>query len=316
MRDYREPYTTKVGKRFEKGVIISPPRTKRNFWWNPSITKFKGDIYVSFRGWQKNPGIWREYTSLLAVGKLKDDKLVEYKVLKPRNSSEIVMNNGVEDVRIFERDGKLYGIGVVLFQENPLSKRPRAGVKQALLGIDYDKGTYEVIEEYKSPKGTPEKNWSPIEGKDGVFHYAIGEIWEDGELTKTTNLSRNITPVHNGTPLMKVHDGYVGVFHQRIMLRPRAFRYPNLFIKFDENLKPIGMSDWFVFDDYANEEVQFICGGMSVGDELWITVGLDRIQARVEADYKGLLYKVKYSDIEFKDFDERKLPITRGVLGE
>lgn len=308
---------TRVGYRPEKGVEISPPREGlEKFYWNPSITTHKKKTYVSFRGYEKKVGIWRDYTSPLVVGILKDDTLVEYKLLTPQNGSETVLSNGVEDVRIFSDGKNLMGIGVVLFKsgiERP-GRHASAGVRQALLSIDYKNGTYSVVEEYESPKGLPEKNWSPIEGLNYTYHYAIGELW-DGELKRVYKPMRDITKVHNGTPLMKFGDEYIGVFHQRCALARRQFRYPNIFIKFDKDFKPIEMSDWWVFEDYKNDEVQFIGGGMSLDDEtMALTVGLDRITARTPADYKGLLYKVKLKDIDFKPFDENNLVIRRGEL--
>lgn len=306
---------TIVESRPELGKEITPPRVGDKFWWNPSITKHKKDVFVSFRGYEKNPSIWRAYTSPLAVGKLIDDEVVGLKTLKPLDVSGTVKDNGVEDVRIWSDGDNLLGIGVVLFKQVDARGIERAGVKQALISIDYENGTYSMVKEYDSPKGLPEKNWSPIDGKPYEYHYAIGEVYKDGHITVMDWHQQNVSLVHNGTPLIKFGDEYIGVFHQRVMLTNRIYRYPNIFIKFNSDLKPIKQSNWFVFGDYKNEEVQFISGAMKVNKDIMaLTVGLDRITSHTDANYKGLLYHVDINNIEFKDFDYNNLVITRGTL--
>lgn len=298
-----------VGKRYEKGIVITPERTEQTFWWNPSITEHKKEVYVSFRGYDKQPDIWRGYRSLLGVAKLKDDKTHGLKILEPKNCPETVMSNGIEDVRLWSDGKKLYGVGVILIQL-PNNKMT---VKLGLFDIDYEAGTYTIIEEFESPKGTPEKNWAPIEGMPHTYLYAIGELVRDGWV-KVTEPHPDVYAVHNGTPLVKVGDEYVGVFHQRCHLANRVLRYPNVFIKFDKDFKAIERSGWFIFDDEAHQEVQFISGALKVKDEIWLTCGIDRISKYTEADYKGLLYKVKIDDIQWKPFDYNNLVIRRGRL--
>ena len=76
------------------------------------------------------------------------------------------------------------------------------------------------------------------------------------------------------------------------------------------------MTDWFVFKDYMDEEVQFVSGMVLLDDEtLGITVGLDRITARKEALYKSLLYKVKLEDIGWQPYHPR-LELINGVYKE
>lgn len=298
-----------VGRRNEKGIVLTPERTDDLFWWNPSITEYKKEIYVSFRGYDKQPDIWRGYRSLLGVAKLKDDKTYGFKTLKPKNCPETVMSNGIEDVRLWTDGKKLFGIGVILVKL-PHNKMT---VKLGLFDIDYDGGYYSLIEEYESPKGTPEKNWAPIDGMPHTYLYAISELVKDG-WTRSIEPHPDVSIVHNGTPLIKHEGEYIGVFHQRIMLDGRVARYPNVFIKFNKDFKPTHRSGWFVFDDESHQEVQFISGALKVKDEMWLTVGIDRITRHTEADYKGLLYKVKFDEIGWKDFNYHNLVIKRGRL--
>lgn len=298
-----------VGRRDEKGVVITPERTEQIFWWNPSITEYKKEVYVSFRGYEKQPEIWRGYRSLLGAAKLKDDKTYGFKTLTPKNCPETVMSNGIEDVRLWTDGKKLFGIGVILVKL-PHNKMT---VKLGLFDIDYDGGYYSLIEEYESPKGTPEKNWAPIDGMPHTYLYAISELVKDG-WTRSTEPHPDVSIVHNGTPLIEHEGEYIGVFHQRVVLNGRIARYPNVFIKFNKDFRPTHRSGWFVFDDEAHQEVQFISGALKVKDEMWLTVGIDRITRHTQADYKGLLYKVKFDEIGWKDFNYHNFVIRRGRL--
>lgn len=88
-----------------------------------------------------------------------------------------------------------------------------------------------------------------------------------------------------------------------------------MFIKYNDDLEPIECTDWFVFQDYMEEEVQFMCGATMLDEEtLAITVGLDRITARRPALYKSLLYKVKLKDIDWQPY--KPLPLFHGYYRE
>lgn len=304
-----------VWTRKEEGIDIGFPRKKESFRWNPSITWHKKELFVSYRGYEKSDKSFREYRSPLIVGKLKDNKLTEHKVIEPLNVPDYVKECGIEDVRIWSDGKDLYGIGVLL---SPLTNRTsmRPTVRLGEIKIDYENGTYDLLEDFGQPFGTPEKNWSPIEGKPHEYMYSVEKVYKDGEVTLT--LPRPIVDhriIHNGTNLVKVNDGYIAIAHQRTRLANRVGCYPNVFIKYDKDLKPIETTDWFVFKDYKDEEVQFMSGLVLLDkDTLGVTVGLDRITARREALYKSLLYKVKLKDIDWQPYQPR--PLRNGFYKE
>lgn len=300
-----------INRRPEKGIVITPPRkSKDEFYWNPSITRHKGEIYISLRGYTVDSTIWGHWRSTLAVGKLENDKLVGLKVLQPENQPDDFKSYRLEDVRIFSDGKNLMGIG------NHLSKRPsgRINQEQALATIDYEKGTYYIDKMFGNPFKLPEKNWSPIDGKPDTFLHSIGKLTRDGWFKYVEEPTSNISQVHNGTPLIKIGNEYIGIFHQRVKLLKDVNRYTNVFIKFDKDFKPIERTGWFVFDDESHQEVQFISGMVLLDEEtLGITVGIDRILGTTEADYKGLLYKVKLKDIIYKPFNYN-FQIHKGIL--
>lgn len=298
-----------VEKRPETGIVITPPRkAKDEFYWNPSITRHKGELYVSLRGYTVESTIWGHWRSTLAVGKLVGDEVVDLRVLIPTDPDD-VNSNRLEDVRIWSDGKDLWAIGNHLSNPNG-----RINQEQAEAIIDYENSTYKIVNKFGNPVGKPEKNWSPIDGQPHTYLHSIGAIAKDGWIKAVDTKPDTIEPVHNGTPLIKIDGGYIGIFHQRVRLI-NAQRYGNIFIKFDDDLKPVEQSKWFVFGDEGHQEVQFISGMVLIEkDVLGITVGIDRIMPRTPADYKGLLYKVNLNHIWTEPFDYNNLVIRRGRL--
>jgi hypothetical protein len=299
-----------VQKRPEQGIVITPPRKAVDeFYWNPSITKHKGELFVSLRGYTVDSTIWGGWRSTLAIGKLVDDKLVGLKTVIPKKADD-VNSNRLEDVRLWSDGEKLWCVGNHLSNHNG-----RINQEQAEAIIDYENAKYDIINKFGNPFGKPEKNWAPIDGIPHMYLHSIGAIVKNGWIKAVDNKTDAIEQVHNGTPLIKTKDGYVGIFHQRVRLANAIRRYGNVFIKFNKDLQPIARSDWFVFGDEAHQEVQFISGMVLLDkDTLGITLGIDRINPRTEADYKGMFYKVKLSDIQYTDFSYDNLQIKYGRL--
>lgn len=299
-----------VHKRPEIGIVITPPRKAVDeFYWNPSITEHRGELYVSLRGYTTESTIWGHWRSTLAVGRLVDDELVDLRVLTPEPVGD-VNSNRLEDVRIWSDGENLWAIGNHLSNPNG-----RINQEQAEALIDYENSSYKITSKFGNPIGKPEKNWSPIDEMPHTYLHSIGTISRDGWIKAVDNKTDKIEAVHNGTPLIKTKYGYIGIFHQRCRLMNSTYRYANIFIKFDDDIKPIEQSDWFIFGDEGHQEVQFMSGAVLLDeDTLAITVGIDRILPRTPADYKGLLYKVKLDDISFSEFDYSNLAIRRGRL--
>jgi len=300
---------SRVWTRKEKSIDIGIPRKSEDeFFWNPSIVRHKNELFVSFRGYLIDEKSFRGYRSPLMLGKLKDDKLVEKKILKPRNVPDFVKECGIEDVRIWSDGNTLFGVGVLLSS----FENKRLNVRLGEIKIDYEQGYYDLTEDFGQPYNMPEKNWSPIEGRPHEYMYAVDKIIKQGEIKLTTRrMTVDQKTIHNGTNLVKIEGGYVAVIHQRTRLANRVGCYPNMFVKYDENLVPVANTDWFVFKDYMDEEVQFMSGAVMLDDEtIGITVGLDRITARRPALYKSLLYKVKLKDIDWQPY--RVLPLRSG----
>lgn len=290
-----------VWTRLEKSIDIGIPSTdKRLMHWNPSITRHADKLYVSYRSYQLSEESFRQYTSPLVVGILENDLVTEYKEIKPRNVPEYIKISNIEDVRIWSDGKDLYGIGVVL-KEFP---NKRLDVHLAEIKINYIKGYYDLVRDFGQPFNHPEKNWSPIEGRPFEYMYSVDTLYKDGDIIPTCDNLVNPRIIHNGTNLVKIKDGYISIIHQRTRLRNGIGCYPNMFVKYNNDLSPTHCTDFFVFKDYMNEEVQFMSGSVMLDeDTIGITVGLDRITARREALYKSLLYKVKLNDIDWQPFN-------------
>ncbi len=325
----------KLTRRPEIGVVITPPRMDTEdeilFYWNPSITVHKGEIYICFRGYAKSNVIWQWYSSILSMSKYVDGKVVGFKRLEPEFQPIGNDSNSLEDVRIWSDGENLWGIGNCLTMKpvpsNTILERrrrkrgrpPRDGQRrtlnqeQAEAIIDYDAGTYKILKRFGNPREVSEKNWLPIDGEPHTYLHSVGVVAQNGQLT-TINPPLLQNKLHNGTPLILVGDHYLGIFHQRVSLLNDVHRYSNVFIKFDKSLRPVEQSDFFIFDDEAHQEVQFMSGMDLINGELWITLGIDRILPTTQAEYKGLLYKVKPENIKYKPFDYKNIVITKGRL--
>ena len=305
-----------VWLRKNKSIDISLESGNEDFYWNPSITWHKKELFVSYRGYRKDKDSFRLYKSPLVVGKLKDDMLIEHKEIEPKNAPDCVLECGIEDVRIWSDGKDLYGIGVILspFKTNIPSMRPI--VRLAEIKIDYENGTFNVLKDFGQPRNIPEKNWSPIEGKPHEYMYSVDSVYKDGKITlKTPRFTVDSKIIHNGTPLVRIKGGYIAVIHQRTRLKNGQGVYPNAFIKYDKDLVPTHCTDWFVFEDYKDEEVQFMSGAALLDrNTLGISVGLDRITAKRPALYKSLLYKVKLSEIDWQPY--RVTPLRYGFYRE
>lgn len=326
----------KLTRRPEKGIVITPPRMDSPdeilFYWNPSITVHKGEVYICFRGYAKSNVIWQYYSSILAMSKYIDGKVVGFKRLEPEFPPVGDDSNSLEDVRIWSDGEKLWAIGNCLTMKpipsnSLLERRRKAKGKPARMGlrrtlnqeqaeavIDYDEGAYKIVQRFGNPREVSEKNWSPIDGAPHIYLHSVGVLVTPSNELVTINEPLSGNKLHNGTPLILVEDHYIGIFHQRVSLLNDVHRYSNVFIKFDKELRPIEQSEFFIFDDEAHQEVQFMSGMDLIDGELWITVGIDRILPSTQAEYKGLLYKVDPNNIKYKPFDHENIVIREGEL--
>lgn len=141
-------------------------------------------------------------------------------------------NSGLEDIRLFTRDNILYGIGVYLPLED-------GHPTQGIIRIDPDKWTAELTEVF--PNEGPEKNWSPVEGREDFTYSPTGEPYRGH--------------IHGGTQLIGWGDGYLSLVHHSFSRRykgtgPRRNRgrhYVHHWARWDKDLHITHLTAPFVF---------------------------------------------------------------------
>lgn len=266
--------------------------------YNPSLAWLKGKLYMSVRyAFFWHPGIElseeQEAEVVLrkkSVGKygvshtllceLEPDSLElrSWKKLESKGFPDFHANDSLEDVRLFEDSGKLFGIGVFLHEgtENH---------EQAIARLAPSTGTFTWLQNLGKPAGRTEKNWSPVEGSPGRFQYSPTQVWE-GELTGATYKGK----VHGGTQLLKLEDGsHISLVHSFVSrkvegaLRPER-HYVHYFARWVEGKlvelseafsfgweKPIEFASGLAWSDSGREELLVSYG---IGDS---SFGLGRI---------------------------------------
>lgn len=195
-------------------VSIVPIEARGEVHYNPGLARDnKGDTWISIRSCTRNIEPFKgfihpmKYENYLHVGKFNEEtfEITDLKEILPANEHE-GLHWGIEDIRLFWREDGLHGIGVIL----PITpKGPVANEAEIL--IDYEAGTYKILNDFGRPKGTPEKNWMPPESPSKYFDftYSPSEIVKDGKIYGEPDGLY----LHNGTPLIDYKDGYLSIMH-------------------------------------------------------------------------------------------------------
>lgn len=232
--------------------------------YNPGLARDdKGTIWISIRSCETNPERFEgwehpvHYQNFLYLGKLDENKLeiIGLKEIKPEEEY-VGFQWGIEDVRLFFRNGELHGIGVFI----PVEK---SGYKLRLaeIVIDYEKGTYKFIKDHGRPFGHAEKNWMPSEKPNDKFDfiYSPTQIVKDGEVIG----EHNDLFLHNGTPLLEYEDGYISIGHAVAnVLGERT--YAQIALKFNKEGALVEHSQFFHFNvgwrEKLQETIEFVSG--------------------------------------------------------
>jgi len=264
--------------------------------YNPGLCRDdNGQVWVSIRSCiitPDRPNTYNHpmhYQNYLNVGKLDDKtlKITGLKEIKPLKEYT-GLQWGIEDVRLFWRSDGIHGIGVVL---TPL-KDGDYRANQAEILIDYEKGTYTMVQDFGRPFGHSEKNWSPPEKPARLFDfiYSPTQIVLDGQIIGP----ENDLFIHNGTPLLEYQDGYISLAHVVTGVK-RLRTYVTVAVKWDKAGHAQEISQFFHFNigwrEKLQERIEFVSGliwtdkengellaGIGVKDEL---VGFARLSTEM-----------------------------------
>lgn len=182
---------------------------------------------------------------------------------------------GIEDVRLYWREDGLHGVGVII----PIQDGNKYKLRQAEILIDYEAGTYTLIQDLGRPFGHAEKNWSPSEHPNPYFDfvYSPTQIVKDGQVIGEDN----DLFIHNGTPLIEYEDGYISIAHSvTSVLGERT--YAQIALKWSSEGRLLEHSQFFHFNvgwrEGLKETIEFASGLLwskgKEGQELLIGLGV------------------------------------------
>ena len=260
--------------------------------FNPSIAKSPdGQIVMAVRSSNYLLGPIQKYSTLTTGVDIMnrvywaslDDQLQIMDMYELEVVGELSFIRGVEDFRVFWRDGGWYMTGIILEKEH--TRFARVG----LFKVDLENRQARFIKKYESEEfgKKPEKNWGMVADKavkEFDFIYGPNVIYKDGK-TKKLPKSKSYPKLRGNTQLIPWEDGYLAVNHymrmqtnKKMYFNPVTFatewmdfrHYYHVFVKYDKTGRIVAMSDEFIFNVTG---VEFAAGIIEHNGKIVITYG-------------------------------------------
>lgn len=231
--------------------------------------------------------------------------------LKLEGNPEI--HRGVEDARLFSRDGQWYFTGVMLENHTPRARL-------VLYKLDTESNTAEFVTKYESwDTERIEKNWMIPALEDNPnfdFIYTGDGIYKDNKFILDPVINQEIASIRGGSCLWPLGDGtYLAVTHC-VYVRPIEFfdknrfanvrsavrNYTHQFVRFSNTGKVLEMSDEFVFD---HPGIEFAAGLVEKDGNFVISYGNEDVASYLATIPKqkalDLLHPVREEEPELED---------------
>jgi hypothetical protein len=189
---------------------------------------------------------------------------------------------GIEDCRLFWRDGTWYMHGVMLERAHTVPARVAA------YQLDLEENTAYFIEKHEGPDvNRAEKNWMTTFNDANPhfdFIYSPTGIVKNHRFISKPNTNQEIANIRGGSSLLLLEDkSYLAVVHtcyENIIHVPngkfldrRVFRkYAHQFVRYDYYGNIIEISREFLFEGY---DVEFAAGLAECGEDFVITYGIE-----------------------------------------
>jgi hypothetical protein len=215
----------------------------------------------------------------------KDLNLIDLREVK-FESGDLSLKRGVEDAKLFWRDGSWWFTAVMLEKEHTPFAR------MSLFKYDQKKNIATFIKKYPSPEfNRPEKNWMlPYEPNPNFdFIYGPASIVKDDVFIKYPNLNQNITPIRGTTNLLKIGDEYLALVHtlytkKVVWNNPNTFAkqdglqkiYTHMFAKYNYKGELTHLSSEFQFE---HNGIEFASGIVEKDDNFVISYGKDDLSS-------------------------------------
>lgn len=217
------------------------------------------------------------------------------KNLKPKDLREVdlslidpPLSRGLEDARLFVRDGKWMITGIVL-EPNV----PRARVALATLDAKATKVTSLKLHA-STDAGRVEKNWMVTPDVNPYFDFIYGpnQVVKSEQMMAWMTDHPEISALRGGTNLLPTGDGnYLAVLHrmfgkQDSFYQPETFgmvhtdrrEYVHYFVKYDEKGIIRAMSSGFIF---YKPGIEFAAGMVARRQELLISFGREDVSSHI-----------------------------------
>lgn len=216
---------------------------------------------------------------------------------------------GIEDARLFRRDGVWYMHGVMLERAHTVPAR------LAVYRLDLETNEAHFITKMEGPnRDRPEKNWmTSFNEASPNFEYIYSPtgILKDGLFISRPNTNEEIAQIRGGSSLLELDGGgYIAVTHtvydkkeqfsEDGYIKQRVFRrYTHQFVRYDNYGKIIEVSPEFLFDGYS---VEFAAGIADAGDNFVISYGIEDSSANLAIIPKKNVLDMMYPADESEDW--------------
>lgn len=265
--------------------------------FNPSIAKSPdGEVAMIVRSSNYLLGASQQYNSITVGTHIQNrvwfaemnDELRITNMYELECVGDLTFKRGVEDGRLFWRDGGWWMTGVIL--EKPHTPVARTG----LFKIDTVARTATLVEKYPGiADNVVEKNWGVVASgavPEFDYVYAPNSIFKDGKIVELDTPGK-FKGIRGGTQLIPWDEGYLSVGHiTRTMLSKDAIfnpttyscqklklrHYAHVFIKYDLSGRMVKISDEFIFNV---EGIEFAAGIIEHKGRIHISYGHDDIES-------------------------------------
>lgn len=189
-----------------------------------------------------------------------DENLDAYNIRKISFIDGPAVPRGVEDCRIFRRNGEWYFSGVIL------EKAHTQYARLAVYKLDLEKAEATFVKKYNGPEiYKAEKNWMSAYDEanpNWEFIYGATSIYKNDTVIAKANIDEAIASIRGGSSLWPLGDGtYLAVTHS-VYVRKVTFyddrtfgmvqggvrNYTHQFVRYDYYGKILEASEEFIFD--------------------------------------------------------------------
>lgn len=280
---------------------LTTTKTNPNYHFcNPSILQTKKDLIINLREVSYTFDIEKNFyhydKTIDTYNHIANATQSSMSTLKQLKDCDIQTHGnfvtGIEDLRLFEHEEKLYAIGT--------SRTTNiSGVNEMI--VVHLNSQYQ-IEKVVRLKGYSDnecqKNWVPITYNDKIhFLYSSDPFillkpdLETGEcnVVERRTPKYNLTNCRGSSQVIKYDNGFLYIVHEIIHKDNRRYYY-HRFIYLDSNLEVEKISDPFYFID---KTIEYCAGLALVDNQLWITFGYE--------DKKAYLIKMDIKNLELKN---------------